>query len=311
MNLKKEALEWLKAFLYALVAATIVRLYIFETMLVPTGSMIPTIQVGDRLFVEKITYTVRKPIPGEIVVFWSPFVDERASKMLGLFDKFMDLFAPKKFRGHVKYVKRLIGKSGDVISIGEDGRVRVNGVVPDALRNIVYEPEGIFKYEKFYEWLYTASKLRSNKAEYRKFLLDLAQKHGRSVAILIFSLVGEEDLQYGEPFLPGLLNYFDPSIVYYDEKKGKYHIPGMIYHDFYEEYYSGLDLSKYIIKEEGKIVLIVPDGFFFFMGDNTKESLDSRFFGFVPEDHVIGWPILRVWPLNRFGPLDHLKLPVF
>lgn len=57
MNLKKESVEWIKALLYALVAATIVRLYIFETMLVPTGSMIPTIQIGDRLFVEKITYT--------------------------------------------------------------------------------------------------------------------------------------------------------------------------------------------------------------------------------------------------------------
>lgn len=89
---EKESVEWIKALLYALVAATIVRLYIFETMLVPTGSMIPTIQIGDRLFVEKITYTVREPQIGEIVVFWSPFVDERASHMLRLFDKFMDLF---------------------------------------------------------------------------------------------------------------------------------------------------------------------------------------------------------------------------
>ncbi|AJG41246.1 MULTISPECIES: signal peptidase I [Thermotoga] len=304
MNLKKESVEWIKALLYALVAATIVRLYIFETMLVPTGSMIPTIQIGDRLFVEKITYTVREPQIGEIVVFWSPFVDERASHMLRLFDKFMDLFSPAMFRGHVKYVKRLVGKGGDVLEI-KDGKLYVNGKIPDALKDRYYEPEGIFKYEDFYEWLYTASKLRKDKEAYRNFIYDLAREHGRTAAVLVFSLIGEEGLKYGEPFLPGLLNYFDPSMVYYDEKTQTYYIPGMIYHEFYEEYYSKLDLKKYIEKtEDGTVRIRVPEGFYFLMGDNTKESLDCRYFGFVPKDHIIGWPILRIWPLDRFGPIQ-------
>jgi len=116
-KLKKHTLDWLKSLAYAIVAATIIRLYVFETMLVPTGSMIPTINVGDRLFIEKVTYTVREPQRGDIVVFWAPFIDERALTMLRPFDKFMDLFAPSKFRGRVKYVKRLVGEEGDVLQI--------------------------------------------------------------------------------------------------------------------------------------------------------------------------------------------------
>jgi len=68
----REAAEWGKSLLYAVVAATIIRLFVFETMLVPTGSMIPTINPKDRLFIEKITYTAREPKIGDIVVFWSP-----------------------------------------------------------------------------------------------------------------------------------------------------------------------------------------------------------------------------------------------
>jgi len=116
-KLKKHALDWLKSLAYAIVAATIIRLYVFETMLVPTGSMIPTINIGDRLFIEKVTYTLREPRKGDIVVFWAPFIDERALTMLRPFDKFMDLFAPSKFRGRVKYVKRLVGEEGDVLQI--------------------------------------------------------------------------------------------------------------------------------------------------------------------------------------------------
>lgn len=146
---KKETVEWVKALIYAVVAVIIIRLFVFETMMVPTESMVPAIVPQDRLFVERITYQAREPEYGEIVVFWTPFVDKEAQKMLRAFDHFMDMFSPKEFKGHVKYVKRITGKPGDVLEltpiIGEDGyRIVINGKTPERLKNIRYEKAGIF-----------------------------------------------------------------------------------------------------------------------------------------------------------------------
>ena len=46
---------------------------------------------------------------------------------------------------------------------------------------------------------------------------------------------------------------------------------------------------------------LVPEGHFFMLGDNSNNSFDSRYWGFVKEADIIGVPYLRVWPLNRFG----------
>jgi signal peptidase I len=46
---------------------------------------------------------------------------------------------------------------------------------------------------------------------------------------------------------------------------------------------------------------LVPEGKFFVLGDNSRDSLDSRFWGFIDQDNVIGVPLLRIWPLSRVG----------
>ncbi len=278
-SLKKEVIEWGKALLYAVVAATIIRLFVFETMLVPTGSMIPTINIGDRLFIEKVTYTAREPEIGDIVVFWSPFIDERAQTMLRFFDKFMDLFAPARFKGHVKYVKRLVAKDGDLIQLKthEDGRyyLYVNGKIPDGFENRTYSPEGIFQNPRLLSLFVEASRLRDKPTEYRLYLQNLARQDSYT-ANLVFSVVGGiNPVPLGIPF--------DKT---------------------YDEIYKGIDLSKYIRNTKDGIEVEVPAGFYFFMGDNTKDSFDSRYFGFVPKDHVIGRPILRIWPIKDFGPVQ-------
>ena len=276
----REATEWGKSLLYAVVAATVIRLFVFETMLVPTGSMIPAINIGDRLFVEKITYTAREPKIGDIVVFWSPYVDERAQTMLRWFDKFMDLFAPRRFKGHVKYVKRLVGREGDVLQIKKDEqgqyRLYVNGEIPEPLKNIVYEPEGIFEYPELINWFVEASRLRKDLIAYQRYLQDLASKHGAYPANLVASVVG------GIPQVP----------------------LGIPFYESYDKIYADINISEYIRNAPDGVTVTVPEGFYFFMGDNSKESFDSRYFGFVPKDHVIGRPILRIWPFQSFGPVQ-------
>lgn len=255
-----ELKEWSKAFVVAFVAAIIIRLFVFETMMVPTGSMIPTIMPGDRLFIEKITYSAREPEIGEIVVFWTPFVDKQALSMLGWFDKFMDLFSPRKFKGHVKYVKRLVGKEGDVLELvevaGKGYQLYVNGKVPESLKDRYYDKEGVFSDPKFYVKIAFPERTIGNE---RYLFTQLKQ-------ILSYS-------------------------------------------DYYQEYLKDLNLEEYIWRDPatGRVKVKIPKGFCFMMGDNSKDSLDSRFFGFVPVENIIGQPMLRIWPLNRFGPVKTVR----
>ncbi|HOK87317.1 MAG TPA: signal peptidase I [Fervidobacterium sp.] len=278
--------ETIVTLIYAFIAATIIRLYVFETMLVPTPSMVPTINVGDRLFVEKITYSAREPQIGEIVVFYTPFPDERAQQMLRAFDKFMDTFTPSQFKGSVKYVKRLVGKEGDVLTLKQiDGNYKlfVNGAIPEHLASINYELGGVFKYPKLWEYLIEASALKSDKNKYRAYLFTLAQKEGNELANMVFSILGGLDpVPYGIDYSVFVEKYLKPQ---------------------------NINISDYVWTENGQVYIKVPKGFCFFMGDNSTESLDSRYFGFVPDSGIIGRPILRIWPFANFGPIQPLLKP--
>ena len=100
---KQEVKEWVMTILTAVVLVIIIRAFILDSRIVPTPSMVPTIQCGDRLFVEKITHRFWGLERGEVIVFVPP-------KQSQLTD---DL------------IKRLIGLPGDIIEI-KDGTLYIN-----------------------------------------------------------------------------------------------------------------------------------------------------------------------------------------
>lgn len=96
--------DWGISFLIAIVASFTIKTFVAEAMVVPTGSMLPTIQINDRLIVEKTKWMDDYQF-GDIVVFYPP-IPEKVNE---------------------RYVKRLVGTPGDVIEIKNGSLVR-NGV---------------------------------------------------------------------------------------------------------------------------------------------------------------------------------------
>ena len=96
------AREYLDPFIYAGIAAFLLITFVARTYYIPSGSMIPTLKIGDVLLVNKFEYRFRKPAEGDVIVFPPPIP------------------TPDDF------IKRLIGRPGDTLRI-QGGKVFLNG----------------------------------------------------------------------------------------------------------------------------------------------------------------------------------------
>lgn len=91
----------------ALVFGILIRSFVFQSFYIPSGSMIPTLKVGDRVLVNKLSYDFHPVHRGDIIVFKTP-PDDRSNPAI------KDL------------VKRVVGLPGDIVS-SANGKLYVNG----------------------------------------------------------------------------------------------------------------------------------------------------------------------------------------
>jgi signal peptidase I len=98
--------EALKTVALSAVLAFGIRSFVAEARYIPSGSMLPTLQINDRLIIDKISYNFRNPERGDIIVF-NP----------------TDTLKQQNFKD--AFIKRLIGLPGDKVEVKE-GRVYVN-----------------------------------------------------------------------------------------------------------------------------------------------------------------------------------------
>jgi signal peptidase I len=108
-RLRQSQRENIQILTIALVLAVIIRLFIAEPRYIPSDSMVPTLQIGDRLVVEKVAYRLHPPATGEIVVFEPP---QQFQKKFG--------YLPDK-----AFIKRIIGTPGDTVQV-QGGVVYLN-----------------------------------------------------------------------------------------------------------------------------------------------------------------------------------------
>jgi signal peptidase I len=233
-------LDWTAGLFPVIVTVFLLRSFLFEPFKIPSGSMIPTLQIGDLILVNKFTYGVRLPVINTKVV-------EVGKPQRG--DVMVFRYPPQP---NLDYIKRVIGVPGDEISY-LNKRLSINGqlLTKDVVQDYLEEVE----------------EMDPNTGK-----TYLRNQYSKQFQEVVPSATGEKKHK--------LLNYDDrPAFV-----------AGVT--DFVFK-----DNCRY--SAEG-VVCKVPEGHYFMMGDNRDNSQDSRYWGFVPEQNIVGKAFF-VW--MNFGNL--------
>jgi signal peptidase I len=119
--------------LFALVVAILIKTFLIQAFFIPSGSMLPTLQIGDRVLVEKVSYVFGTPKRGQVVVFEKSVFgsDEEVPWYLDARNFLRELLGLPT-GAEEDYIKRIVAIGGDVISYeGTPRKLVVNGDVVD------------------------------------------------------------------------------------------------------------------------------------------------------------------------------------
>ncbi len=318
--------DWMESIVFAVFAATLIRWFFMEAYVIPTPSMERSLLVGDFLFVSKLKYGPRTPktpiqIPLTHAKVWGTdipsYLDFLSMPMLRLpstgqvekgdvvvFNYPPEFEHPKDLRTH--YIKRCVAVAGDTLEVRK-GHVFVNGVAQDdpelmqyryfvetdqAIRERVFESVDISEY-------YSAIGREGQKG-YVIYALPASAEKIKSFDFIKNVTLELEPEGRAEPRIFPDARYYPWNADHY----GPLEIPkrGMkIKLDEYTVAKYGSTIRDYEDWDEVKIELerLIIDGepvteytfkkdYYFMMGDNRHNSEDSRYWGFVSEDFIVG-----------------------
>jgi signal peptidase I len=373
---KSAAREWVDAAIFAIIAATLIRTFVFEAYVIPTPSMEKTLLVNDFLFVSKFSYGPRIPntpiampfvhhtiplfdsksyvewihIPytrwfpspvkrNDVVVFNFPAGDTvinkegfqselpyyDAARMLGQGDmnagRQAILSDPDQYPLIVRpvdkqenFIKRCVGIAGDTLQI---------------INQIIYidgKPTPLPPYSETNYIVVTEGQQLDETVMKEEYDVDITngeefQQTGipNKYAMLLTASAKEKMLKSGlaktiTPYIDSSRSVypFDPKYSWTKDNYGPFWIPKKgssltltannypMYERAIRDYEQNkLEMrdGKFFINDKETNNYTFKMDYYWMMGDNRHQSLDSRFWGFVPEDHVVGeaWMIWMSW----------------
>lgn len=339
---KSKFREWVGAFLWAMLIVLFFRIFFLEAFTIPSSSMHGTLRDGDFILVSKLHYGARIPmtplsfpfshqtIPFTNIKGYNSSLSIPYYRLPGLtnikrndvivFNSPMEKDFPVDHRTH--FVKRCVGLPGDTLSISQS-EVFVNGTPLPKPKQILEKyhittDTSIFDPAFLSRWDITDWQRISTQGDYEISLPPLYKDSIKDIPGVL-----EVERSIKPPIEHNNLYPFSKAFPWSLDFYGPVYIPAE--GDSIEINSSNLQLYKDIIIHETQDIKMTGDilfiggkpatyytfaqNYYFVLGDNRYFSADSRFWGFVPEDHIAGkaWIILFSVKENNDGDDGHMR----